>query len=142
MKSSLVLLPLIILSGCASVPKSVDELRTAGKAKSSFCSNKPFHETVKLIEHQLSKCFAHGKQEVYGGTSDTFIEKNGADSELVTLASVAHVNWNRFYQTIVDVSSDHNCPVFVEAYGMSSNWSKTTVLVQDWVSGKNLDKCD
>jgi len=36
MKSSLVLLPLIILSGCASVPKSVDELRTAGKAKSSF----------------------------------------------------------------------------------------------------------
>ena len=142
MKSSLVLLPLIILSGCASVPKSVDELRTAGKAKSSFCSNKPFNETVKLIEHQLSKCFAHGKQEVYGGTSDTFIEKNGADSELVTLASVAHVNWNRFYQTIVDVSSDNNCPVFVEAYGMSSNWSKTTVLVQDWVSGKNLDKCD
>ena len=142
MKSSLILIPLIFLSGCASVPHSVDELRTAGKAKSIFCSNKPFNETVELIEQQLSKCFAHGMQEVYGGTSDTFIEKNGADSKLVTLASVAHVNWNRFYQTIVDISSNNNCPVFVEAYGMSSNWSKTTVLVEDWVNGKNLDKCD
>lgn len=142
MKSSFILIPLLFLSGCASVPESVDELRNAGKAKSSFCSNTPFNETVQLIEHQLRKCFAHGKQEIYGGTSDTFIEKIGADSELVTLASVAHVNWNRFYQVIVDVSSNNSCPVFVEAYGMSGSWSKTTALVQDWVSGKNLDKCD
>ena len=142
MKSSFILIPLIFLSGCASVPKSVEELRTAGNAKSSFCSNKPFNETVELIESQLSKCFAHGKQEIYGGTSDTFIEKNGDDNDLVTLASVAHVNWNRFYQIIVDVSSNNECPVFVEAYGMSKNWSKTTVLVQDWVKGINLDRCD
>ena len=142
MKSSFVLISLMFLLGCASVPKSVDELRTAGKAKSSFCSNKSFNETVEIIERQLKNCFAHGKQDVCGGTSDTFIEKSQADSNLVTLASVAHVNWNRFYQTIVDVSSQRACPVFVEAYGMSSHWSKTTDLVQDWVKGNNLDKCD
>jgi len=142
MKYSFILIPLIFLSGCASVPKSVEELRTAGKAKSSFCSNRPFNETVDLIESQLSKCFAHGRQEIYGGSSDTFIEKNGADNDLVTLASVAHVNWNRFYQINVDVSSSNECPVFVEAYGMSNNWSKTTVLVQDWVKGTELNKCD
>ncbi|QYK07553.1 hypothetical protein [Shewanella mangrovisoli] len=142
MKSSFVLISLMFLSGCASVPKSVDELRAAGKAKSSFCSNKPFNETVELIERQVKKCFAHGKQDIYGGTSDTFIEKIEADSNSITLASVAHVNWNRFYQIIVDVSSQDKCPAFVEAYGMSSNWSKTTGLVQDWISGNNLDKCD
>ena len=142
MKSSFVLISLMFLSGCASVPKSVDELRTAGKAKSSFCSNKSFNETVELIERQLKKCFAHGKQDIYGGTSNTFIEKSGADSNSVTLASVAHVNWNRFYQIIVDVSPQNKCPVFVEAYGMSGNWAKITGLVQDWVSGNNLDKCD
>ena len=142
MKSSFVLISLMFLSGCASVPKSVDELRSAGKAKSSFCSNKAFNETVEIIESQLRKCFARGKHEVYGGTSDTFIEKGGVGSDSVTLASVAHVNWNRFYQTIVDVSSKNNCPVLVEAYGMSDNWSKTTSLVQSWVSGNNLDKCD
>jgi hypothetical protein len=142
MKTSFALFSLFLLVGCASVPKSVDELRLAGKAKSSFCSDKSFNETVGIIERQLGKCFAHGKQKVYGGTSDTFIEKSGVGSKSVTLASVAHVNWNRFYQTIVDVSSQNKCPVFIEAYGMSNNWSKTTDLVQDWVSGNNLDKCD
>jgi len=142
MKTSFVLISLLLLVGCASVPKSVDELRTAGKAKSSFCSDKSFKETVEIIERHLKRCFSRGKQEVYGGTSDTFIEKSGVESKSVTLASVVHVNWNRFYQTIVDVSTQGKCPVFVEAYGMSDNWSEVTDLVQDWVSGNKLDKCD
>jgi hypothetical protein len=142
MKTSFVLILFFLLAGCASVPKSVDELRTAGKAKNSFCSDKSFEKTVEIIQRQLKRCFAHGKQEVYGGTSDTFIEKSGVDSKSVTFASVAHINWNRFYQIVVDVSTQDKCPVLVEAYGMSGSWSGTTDLVHYWIDGNKLDKYD
>ncbi|MGI2174872.1 hypothetical protein [Shewanella ulleungensis] len=141
MRISLVLMSLFMFMGCASTPHSATELRTAGKAKTSFCSEKAFKETVAIIEAQLQKCFAHGEQEVFGGTSNTFIEMSGVNSKIVTISSVAQVNWNRFYQAVVDITAQDQCPALVEAYGMSDSWSSTTHLVQDWVAGNNLEKC-
>lgn len=129
------------LAGCVSVPKSVDEIKAAGKAKHSFCSGKSHQETVAIIEQQLNRCFAHGVQEIVGGTSNTFIEKLDTGKNTVTLASVVHANWNRFYQMRVDISALSTCPSFVEAYGMSDSWSDTTKLIQSWVDGESIDKC-
>ncbi|WKE66666.1 hypothetical protein PVT67_05320 [Gallaecimonas kandeliae] len=129
------------LVGCAALPGTVDEIKAAGKAKYAFCSEKSYDETVNIIQRQLGRCYAHGMQEIYGGTSNTYIEKLKTAENTITLSSVAEVNWSRSYQMRVDVSSNDSCAAFVEAYGASDHWLDMTKIIQSWIKGEDLDKC-
>lgn len=141
-KHVLPLCGLTLLGGCAAIHDTPQGLKQAGKAKHSFCSTKSFDQTVHTIATNLRRCFDHDVREMYAGSSVSFVERSQAADGTVTLASSTKVNWNHFYQVVVDIYKTDSCAVQVDAYGMSDAWMGTSLRVQDWVEDKHLDKCD
>ncbi|SEH95688.1 hypothetical protein SAMN05660691_02428 [Rheinheimera pacifica] len=146
----LVMFVVILLSGCASPPKDINEFYSGKFAVRDLSSPYSPEKTHNLLFTELVKCYQRESSSTIPipavGTAvklsqSSYVEYDILENGTRQLALVGEAGWNRFYQQLVEVKADKDNTTLVQVYEISSGWEKHTARIAGWLQGQEAKGC-
>ncbi|MBT1063017.1 hypothetical protein KJY73_05485 [Bowmanella sp. Y26] len=146
----LVMFTLILLSGCASPPKDINEFYSGKFAVRDLTSPYSPEQTHNLLFTELVKCYQRETTSIVpipavGAavkvSQSSYVEYNILENGTRQLALVGEAGWNRFYQQLVELKAAEDNTTLVQVYEISSGWEKHTARIAGWLKGQEASGC-
>lgn len=139
-----VCLTILMLSGCAGLPKSVDEFQTRGIPSRELRTAKPVKETFELLRAQSIKCYQRQAVVPAAGVEiqqGTIVETGSTPQGGHWIALAGYSGWLRFYQQLIELASRPDGTTTVKVYEVNTGWQSATERVSQWLEDKPGSKC-
>lgn len=148
MKRIILSLVVILLSGCASLPKKIDDFYTGNYNVRNLSSNFSVKDTHDLLFRELVACYQGERTSLIpipGAmvkvSQASYVEYNIKSNGTRLLALVGEAGWNRFYQQLIEIKKTENNSTLVQVYEVSSGWEKHTARIDSWLKGQDAEGC-
>jgi hypothetical protein len=131
----------VLVCGCASPPKTIDEFHTGNYVVEEICAELTAEQAYMLLYEKLVQCYQNETDGPLLMRSSTEVEKQALDNGTYQLALAGKANWNRFYQQLIEIRSHDDCPASVAVWEISPGWKKHTDRIRAWLKGVEATGC-
>ena len=130
----------VVLSSCANLPTTKEQMLTSKHETYSFCSSKDFTTIDQKTQKYLSKCYNAPKVIVNGAnvSATYFIQKSIVGEVAEYSVTMQQLRKDPAYLLSITISPDiGDCKYKVVSNGFNSYWIKNSKKIEESINGES-----